>query len=78
MCYFAADAKDEGADEESQVQDASPGCVEDEVEGECQGEETDEVQGFVGLRWDVGFGGFGRGGEGAMGKETEGGGEEED
>ena len=46
---FAADAEDERAGDECEVEDALAGCVEDEVEGEREEEEVDEVECFVGL-----------------------------
>ena len=40
---FAADAEDERADDEREVEDALAACVEDEVKGECEKEEVDEM-----------------------------------
>ncbi len=59
LCDFAANAKQEGADEEREVEDAPTGGVEDEVEGCREREEAQEVEGFVGLFGDEWFGGFG-------------------
>jgi hypothetical protein len=50
---FATDAEDERAGDEREVEDALAACVEDEVEGQREKEEIDEVEGFVRLRGDV-------------------------
>ena len=50
---FATDAEDERAGDEREVEDALAACVEDEVEGEREEEEVNEVEGFVRLRRDI-------------------------
>jgi len=44
------------------MNNATPGCVKDEVEGCGKGEECEEMKGFVGLLWNIGGCGFWRGG----------------
>lgn len=70
---LGADAEDEGADDEAQVQRTPARGVGDPVEGEREEEEGDEVEEFVvglELSWDRG--------RGAMREEADVAGEEED
>lgn len=60
------------------MQHATPRGVEDEVECRRESEERDEMQRLVGLRRDVLLSGVRGAGQGGVGEETEGGGEEEE
>ena len=61
--HLAADGQAESAHEQGEVQGAAPGGVDYPVEGGCEEEEGQEVQGFV----VYGQGGGGRGGEAEVG-----------
>lgn len=52
------------------MEDPFAGCVEDEVEAQCQDEEECEMQRFVGLRGNVGLNLRRCGRQGARGKEA--------
>ncbi len=60
------------------MDDPSAGGVENEVEGRGQSEEADEVQGLVGLGWDIWLGGCRGGRQRRVRKQAERGGEDEE
>lgn len=60
------------------MDDSSPVSVEDEVEGRGQSKEAYEVEGFVGLGWDVWLRSCRGGWEGGVRKQAEGGGKDEE